>query len=99
MHKALRGNPQSLGHRNKGPDWQLAPAKGSHQLVRGHGASGWCGQDKTQCPTTAYENNTRALSPSSLAHGQSFVSTQGTMILITRDRNYNITGENKISIS
>jgi hypothetical protein len=50
-------------------------------------------------PTTAYENNTWALSHSSLAHGQSFVSTQGTMTLIMRDRNYNLTEGKKIPIS
>lgn len=49
-------------------------------------------------PTTACENDTQALSHSSLAHGQSFVSTQGTLILIMRDRNYYLTGENKIPI-
>lgn len=27
MRKALRGDPQSLGHKNIGPDWQLALPK------------------------------------------------------------------------
>lgn len=49
-------------------------------------------------PTTAYEDNTGALSPFSLAHGLSFVSIQGTMILLVKDGSYNLTGEIKIPI-